>query len=224
MTTVMMILGLVVVAAMAAGVGAVLAARLLVRARNVAGTREKLDTGVAYDRGDEGDEPAEPASKVSLPIVQSKPQCGTCKHWDQAAGQREMAKNPAFARVMAFRQPYEQNWVRHPEYAAKEREISNANQELKALELERRRARLAGAEEGPLAGLDLSIKEMERKIETLEAELAKLPEWERGGLSDPGVRAMVGLTWEDFGVCTEKAIIIAKVDSCDQHTPRDAGT
>lgn len=176
-----------------------------------------------YDRDDDDDDSAS-AAKVSLPVLNAKSKaCGDCGHWDQAAGQRAMQKNPAFARMMAFRAPYEQNWVRDKNYAAKEREISDASAQLRALEHERSVARANAApdvREGIVAGLDLSISDVERKISELEAELKTLPQWEKGGLDDPQVRAMISLTWDDFGVCSRHTELRAKTDNCEHFEAR----
>lgn len=189
--------------------------------RNLRARIAHLDAELASRRADavydpepdDEDEDEAPAAKVVLPVVQAS--CGTCAHWNHALGQRAMRQNPAFARVMMLQEPYQQGWIRNPEHIAKEHQIVAKSRELDELQRELRATKLDPTKD--TSGLMLSVDELQKEITALEAELAKIPEYSKGGLTDAGVKSSMGLTWDDFGACTEHSEIRAKTDRCEKH-------
>jgi hypothetical protein len=135
------------------------------------------------------------APKRALPVLATA--CSTCRSWSHAMGQRHLQAAPAFLAASQWIQPWQMAQKRSPEWIAAETELSTAQLELRSAEK---------------AGMDVG-DHLQARVAELSAKLKSLPEY----LPMEKQEQMMKLTLDDFGLCTSRQELRAKVDTCDRY-------
>lgn len=73
-----------------------------------------------------------------------------------------------------------------------------------------------------IAEVNQKMAEIDAELETKQAALAEIPQLLSGGVDDPLTKRMMRITWADFGLCIERAVVTSPIDTCEKFTPSAA--